>query len=272
LTRSAFEAAEFRWSVYGSGRTARMRVRRDRAHNLQGRIFANGGVEMAGRVAHHRANDGHVLAADGREVDRVPIPYRGVIAVIALFVVVLVAGGYVLDWRWTGLSRSVTLWDWLQALALPVAVGAAPILLLRRRRMSRSHRWAMVAVLGVFGLLVLTGYLVPMGWTGFVGNTLWDWLELVLLPLVVASASVWLSGAGLRRRHVRLAVPGLVLFIPFAAAGYLVPLRWTGFEGNTAWDWLKLLLLPVLVPTVVLPMVNQRIIDRLGGGQQHPAE
>ena len=40
-------------------------------------------------------------------------------------------------------------------------------------------------------------------------------------------------------------------------AGYLVPWAWTGFTGNTAWDWIKLLLLPVLLPTVVLP----RLLD-----------
>lgn len=42
-------------------------------------------------------------------------------------------------------------------------------------------------------------------------------------------------------------------------AGYLVPWPWTGFTGNTAWDWIKLLLLPVLIPTVVLP----RLLDVL---------
>ncbi len=35
--------------------------------------------------------------------------------------------------------------------------------------------------------------------------------------------------------------------------GYLVPWSWTGFVGNTAWNWLQLLLLPVLVPTLLLP-------------------
>jgi hypothetical protein len=39
--------------------------------------------------------------------------------------------------------------------------------------------------------------------------------------------------------------------------GYLVPWAWTGFTGNTAWDWIKLLLLPLLLPTVVLP----RLLD-----------
>jgi hypothetical protein len=46
--------------------------------------------------------------------------------------------------------------------------------------------------LGLFSVLVLVGYLLPMPWTDFTCNTLWDWFELVLLPLVIASASAWL--------------------------------------------------------------------------------
>ncbi len=45
----------------------------------------------------------------------------------------------------------------------------------------------MMALLGsvVFGAVVLGGYLVPWAWTGFTGNTLWDWLHLLLLPLLI---------------------------------------------------------------------------------------
>jgi hypothetical protein len=30
---------------------------------------------------------------------------------------------------------------------------------------------------------------------------------------------------------------------------------WTGFEGNTLFDWLKLIFLPVVIPLVVIPLV-----------------
>jgi hypothetical protein len=30
--------------------------------------------------------------------------------------------------------------------------------------------------------VVILGYAVPWGWTGFRGNTLWDWFNLVFLP------------------------------------------------------------------------------------------
>jgi hypothetical protein len=107
----------------------------------------------------------------------------GVLAVLVL--ALLCVGGYVFHWRWSGLSSSVTLWDWLSVLALPVAVATAPLLLRHRRRLRRAHRVTMIAVLSGFAALVLAGYLVPLGWTGFRGNTLWDWLHLLLLPLAI---------------------------------------------------------------------------------------
>ncbi|MDT4978880.1 MAG: hypothetical protein QOG07_759, partial [Pseudonocardiales bacterium] len=52
-------------------------------------------------------------------------------------------------------------------------------------------------------------------------------------------------------------------FAVLVACGYLVPLTWTGFRGNTAWDWIRLLLVPVLLPTVLLPALSQRVTSRL---------
>jgi Kef-type K+ transport system membrane component KefB len=170
---------------------------------------------------------------------------------------VLVWGGYVAGWQWTGLSGDVKLWDWLVALALPVTVGVVPLLLGHRRRLHRRHRRAALLVLAGFAVLVLAGYLVPLGWTGFTGNTLWDWLELALLPVVIATSTLWRLPARWTRRHGVLAASGLLVAAVLVVAGYVVPWSWTGFTGNTAWDWVKLLLLPILLPTLVLP----RLVD-----------
>jgi hypothetical protein len=35
--------------------------------------------------------------------------------------------------------------------------------------------------------------------------------------------------------------------------GYLWSWSWTGYQGNTLWDWLQLLLLPLVFPTILLP-------------------
>jgi hypothetical protein len=94
---------------------------------------------------------------------------------------------------------------------------------------------------------------VPWAWTGFTGNTLWDWLNLALLPLVVATSAVWPVPERWTARHASMAAAGLGAAMLIVVAGYTVPLTWTGFVGNTAWDWIRLLLLPVLLPTLVLP-------------------
>ena len=174
------------------------------------------------------------------------------IAALAAFAV-FVWGGYVAGWSWTGLSSQVTLWDWLEGLALPVTVGLLPLMLRHRERLGRSHKVAILAGLLGFAALVLAGYLVPLAWTGFTGNTLWDWLSLALLPVVLATSTLWRAPRRWAARHLALLAGALVLAAVVVTAGYLVPWAWTGFTGNTAWDWIKLLLLPVLLPIVVMP-------------------
>lgn len=175
----------------------------------------------------------------------------GVVAAVAF--AVYVWGGYAGGWSWTGLSSQVTLWDWLEGLALPVTVALLPLMLRHRERLHRRHKAAALLGLVVFAALVLAGYLVPMSWTGFTGNTLWDWLGLALLPAVVATSTLWHAPPRWTARHVGLLTSGTVLAGVLVALGYLVPWTWTGFTGNTAWDWIKLLLLPILLPIFVVP-------------------
>jgi hypothetical protein len=186
----------------------------------------------------------------------------GALAAAVLFAV-YVWGGYELGWRWTGLSSSVHLWDWLQVVALPLAVGIAPLLLRHRQRMTRRHRTWLAATLLVFAALVIAGYLIPLTWTGFTGNTLWDWLELMLLPLVLATTALWVGRGVVRRPYLLAGTAIAAAFTVLAVGGYLVPWTWTGFRGNTAWDWIRLLLVPLLVPTVLLPALSQRVTNRL---------
>lgn len=184
-------------------------------------------------------------------------------ALLGLLMLVYLWGGYAEGWAWTGLSGDVALWDWLEAIALPLTVGLIPLVLLNRRRLRRRHAVILAVVLVCFAVVVLCGYLIPWSWTGFSGNTLWDWLELALLPLVLGTASLWPSFAELRRWHWVVIACFAAAFLVVVLAGYLVPWDWTGFTGNTVWDWIKLLLLPVLVPTVLLPAL-QRFVERSG--------
>ena len=195
----------------------------------------------------------------------------GVLLVAALAYVVL---GYATGWAWTGLSKQVTLWDWLEGLALPITVGLVPLLLRRRRHLHPTHKTLGLIVLAAFAALVLAGYLVPWGWTGFTGNTLWDWLSLALLPVVIATSSLWPPRPHWRSHHLLLLSTAIAVALALVLAGYLVPWKWTGFTDNTVWDWIKLLLLPILVPTVLLPRLLEAAESRLrpvnGVDQQEP--
>ena len=97
-------------------------------------------------------------------------------------------------------------------LLLPMAVAVLPIWASREARLDRRVKAAALAVVGVFVLVVLAGYLIPWRWTGFVGNNLWDWLNLVALPVAVALIPV---ARELRRdwsaRHTAISVAGLAV-------------------------------------------------------------
>jgi hypothetical protein len=167
---------------------------------------------------------------------------------------VLLWGGYRGGWTWTGFSDNDTLWDWLQLLLLPIAVAALPLWLRHGDRIGSRRRRALGAGVGAFAALVAIGYLVPWRWTGFPGNTLWDWLSLVLLPVVVVLAGMWEE---LRHRvgptHHVTAAALLVAIVALIVVGYARPWEWTGFPGNTLWDWIKLLAVPLILPTIVVP-------------------
>ena len=193
------------------------------------------------------------------------------IAVAVIVVAALVViGGYGEHWRWIGVNgATATLWDWLHLLLLPVAAVVLPLWLRHRPQVSGAAATALGVGMVAFTCVVLAGYLVPWGWTGFVGNTLWDWLNLAALPLAVALIPVLVElRSDWGRRHGAMLAVGVGVFIALVLAGYLAPWRWTGFTGNTAWDWLHLLLLPLLVPAVIVPVLRPYVADRF---QAEPA-
>jgi hypothetical protein len=195
----------------------------------------------------------------------------GIGAAVALVVMVIVVyGGYGEHWRWVGVSgATATLWDWLHLLLLPIAAVVLPLWLRHRPQLGRSVAAAVTALVAGFACVVLAGYLVPWAWTGFVGNTLWDWLNLAALPLAVALIPVLLElRTDWGRRHAVALSAAAATFIAVVVVGYLAQWHWTGFAGNTVWDWLHLLLLPLLVPAVIVPVLRtvlaERFSDRAG--------
>jgi hypothetical protein len=96
-----------------------------------------------------------------------------------------------------------------------------------------------------------------VGVDGLSGNTLWDWLGLIALPVAVALAPVvdelqrnW------SHRHTLIVLAGCCGFGVVVVGGYAADWKWTGFRSNTVWDWLRLMLLPLLIPTVVVPALK----------------
>ena len=165
---------------------------------------------------------------------------------------VTVVGGYKLGWAWTGFADNNTVWDWLHLLVLPVVLTAAPVWYGTRRRLRIEWRLLVAAVAATFAVLLVGGYWLGWTWTGFDGRTLWDWLELLVLPATVTVLPIWLAlGRGLPPRLRQAGAALIVAFGLLVAAGYSFDWRWTGFPGNTLWDWLHLLLVPFVLPIVL---------------------
>lgn len=103
-----------------------------------------------------------------------------------------VAVSYALHWTWTGFPGK-TLWDWLTLLVLPLVLVTLPLWLGRRRTIHRGWRLVLAMAVAVFVVTVFGGYVLDWGWTGFHGNTLRDWLHLLLVPFVLPLGFTWLS-------------------------------------------------------------------------------
>jgi uncharacterized protein YjbI with pentapeptide repeats len=64
---------------------------------------------------------------------------------------------------------------------------------LQEDRTLKIQSWAVLIILAIIiaGILILLGYLV--GWTGFQGKTLWDWMQLFLVSTVLGAGAYWFN-------------------------------------------------------------------------------
>ena len=103
-------------------------------------------------------------------------------------------------------------------------------------------------------VVIAGGILVPLSWTGFRGNTLW---ALVWPPAAAGRADQHTTPAGEGRRlqHYQKQTIAAVsaAWIITVIGGYALQWTWTGYAGNTLWDWLQLLLVPLVFPTILIP-------------------
>lgn len=174
---------------------------------------------------------------------------------LAVAVLVVLWGGYIQGWSWTGFRANNQLWDWLELLLLPVVVGTIPLWIKNSGDMSQARRTAYLSAVAVFAAFILLAYLIPWSWSGFPGKTLWDWFGLLLLPAALVIAPM--LPAAFRSVRPQHKVVIAVVSLGWAATivgGYALSWNWTGYQGNTLWDWLELLILPLVVPIVLVPL------------------
>ncbi len=208
------------------------------------------------RAAEAAEPDGALLAL--MKDDRVR---RYVPSVLAFTAMVVLWGGYIQRWKWTGFQARHQLWDWLTLLLLPVVVATVPLWIQRRGHFSRAGRVTYLLVISAFAGLVVAGYGIPLfKWTGFRDQKLWQWFGLLLMPLAVASAPFLPSAV----RSIRPYQKGLIVLVALGwiitiIGGYAWGWAWTGYQGYTLWGWLKLLLFPLVVPIIVIPAALQFI-------------
>jgi hypothetical protein len=175
-------------------------------------------------------------------------------AAAALAAIVFIVGSYAGHWSWTGLMNNGQVWDWMQLLFLPVALGTFPLWLRFSGDMSPTRRKTLGAAVVIFVAFVLAGYLVPLRWTGFRGHTLWNWLTLIVLPVTITTATVWPTTGRRLRRVYRVAAEVLGgAWVVTLIGGYGLGWAWTGYPGNTLWDWVQLLLAPIAISRFVVP-------------------
>lgn len=202
-----------------------------------------------------RAAAEEVAAADaGHDGSRTRAARHAAIVAAAVAVTVVLIGGYAGHWAWTGFDANGQLWDWMNLLLLPVAFGTLPLWLRFADRMAPLHRRALAGSVLAFVLFALAGYLAPLVWTGFRGQTLWDWLTLVVLPVTLTTVRAWPATAREVGPIHLTAVTSLAIgWLVTLVGGYAYGWTWTGYAGNTLWDWLQLLLAPIAINIFVVP-------------------
>ena len=200
--------------------------------------------EPAGRV--HKLADNETVRRDATYV----LVVAGLVALV---------GGYAGPWKWTGFETNGQVWDWLNLLLLPVVLGTIPLWIQDREYIGQGRRIIYGAFIVAFTGFVIAGYRVPISWTGFSGHNLWSWIGLLVLPAALAfTAALTSRGIRYQCRLLRPYERGMVIalvagWIITVIGGYALQWTWTGYHGNTLWDWLNMLLVPLVFPTILLP-------------------
>jgi hypothetical protein len=195
---------------------------------------------------------------------------KGAAYVAAAAVVAALWGGYIRGWQWTGFRVNGQLWDWLTLLLLPVVLGTIPLWIQDKEYIGKGRRVLYAVAITAWTGLVTAGYLIPLNWTGFRDQTLWSWLNLLVLPAAITTVMALTSmryrrtEASLRLCHKAIIAALATGWIVTVIGGYALRWRWTGYPGHTLWDWLGMLL-PLVFPAVLLPPLLKWVSGNAAG-------
>jgi hypothetical protein len=195
---------------------------------------------------------------------------KGAAYVAAAALAVALWGGYIRGWHWTGFRANGQLWDWLNLLLLPAVLGTIPLWVQDKEYIGKGRRVAYAVAIVAWTGFVIAGYLIPLSWTGFRGQTLWDWLQLLVLPAAVTTTMTLISmrvqepKAGLRPYQKAIIAVLSAGWAVTVIGGYVLRWKWTGYAGNSLWDWFQMLL-PLVFPAILLPSLLKWISGNAAG-------
>ena len=186
----------------------------------------------------------------------------------------------------TSSNSIASLIDWLNA---PVARDEPRLPWLRWLQRLRWWQALLGLFVVVFVALIVGSYWGPFtpvlwGWTGFCGNTLWDWLGLLLIPGALGVAAPLYARANTpnprlwSKRRVFVVGGGLFLIALVVVFAYVLHWPQTGFwstngpgpgrcvqepdsmpHSKKLWDWLTLLLLPLAVAYATIQFTREHL-------------
>lgn len=169
---------------------------------------------------------------------------------IAVLTATAVLATYGRTWSWTGFRGNENVWQWLQLLSEPAA-----LIIVLLQLLSPPNPRTMVVGLSIavaaLAVLMVGGYAMGWAWTGFGEYRLWDWLQLLVLPVMIILLPLWLRAGAHVARPVAwlLGAIGASLVVAFVG-GYVFGWAWTGCVGKTFRDWLGLLITPFALPLI----------------------
>src|ERR1700722_12021083 len=195
---------------------------------------------------------------------------KGAACALAAALLIVLWGGYIQKWQWTGLEGTGQVWDWLQLLLMPVALGVIPLWIQYKDFIGKSRRDIYAVLVVAWTGFVIAGYLIPIKWAGFSGMKLWNWLLLLADPAAVATA-ITLFDMSARGAKIRLGLYQKIIIVTLVAAwivtiigGYALHWTWTGYWGRGLWDWLGVLL-PMVFSIILLPTLAKWVTGNAAG-------